>query len=133
MKKFFVFLIINYIIIHIAAFPQLANDIVNTGWGESGNFCLENVFFCNPIWRGIVAVWRIPFYSIHGPLNYFLTWLEWYIINVCIILFSFFFFFCNWSKRYVILFIIYVLTCFFIIPIPREFIEQYPWLQFLKF
>ena len=63
MKKFFVFLIINYIIIHIAAFPQLANDIVNTGWGESGNFCLENVFFCNPIWRGIVAVWRIPFYS----------------------------------------------------------------------
>ena len=43
MKKFFVFLIINYIIIHIAAFPQLANDIVNTGWGESGNFCFENV------------------------------------------------------------------------------------------
>ena len=75
MKKFFMFLIINYVIIHIAAFSQLANNIVNTVWGGSENFYLENVFFCNPIWRGIVAAWRILFYSIYGPLNYFLTWL----------------------------------------------------------
>lgn len=133
MKKFFVFLIINYIIIHIAAFPQLANDIVNTVWRWNRSPCFENVFFCNPIWRGIVAAWRIPFYSIHGPLNYFLTWLEWYIINLFIILFSFFFFFCNWSKRYVIAFVIYILTCLLIIPISKEFIVKYPWLQFLEF
>ena len=49
MKKFFMFLIINYVIIHIAAFSQLANNIVNTVWGGSENFYLENVFFCNQI------------------------------------------------------------------------------------
>ena len=132
MKKFFPFLFLNYCLIHYAVLPGLGGKIIRTISREIAGTECRGFFFCNPLWRTLVAGWTAPLQSQldTGILGYFTYSLELVILNFLAVLVTCFFFF-NVKKWRFTVFAICVVSCFIMIPVPNRMVSQYPFLQFL--
>ena len=132
MKKFFPFLFLNYCLTHYAALPGLGGKIIRTILRQIAGTECRGIFFCNPLWRTLVAGWTAPLQSQldTGSLGYFTYSLELVVLNFLAVLVTCFFFF-NVKKWRIAVFAIYVVSCFIMIPVPYSIVSQYPLLQFL--
>lgn len=131
-KKFFPFLLLNYCLIHYAAIPEVGGKITQILFRQVTGAAHEDIFFCNPLWRIIVAGWTALLQSQldMGSLGYFIYGLELIVLNFFVVLITCFFFFGVKKWRFAV-FAIYVISCFVMIPVPNQILSRHAFLQFL--
>ena len=133
LNKFFPFLLFNYCLIHYAVLPELGGKITKIIFQLITKTECNNVLFCNPIWRIVVAGWTAPFQSqtSAGAIGYFMYAIELVILNFLVVVITSIFFF-SIGKSRLTYYSIYILSCFLIIPIPNEVMSQCVFLKFLS-
>ena len=94
LNKFFPFLLFNYCLIHYAALPELGGKITKITFQLITKTECNNVLFCNPIWRFVVAGWTALFQSqtSAGAIGYFMYAAELVILNFLVVVITSIFF-----------------------------------------